>query len=71
MAEEFEQPIEYPRYVQTAEQKRRWRASIAAAEKFAAQSGGDATSVWLATRSLYKSDIPTGGEPETGDPSDG
>lgn len=63
--------FDYPDYVTTDEQKRRWRLSIASAEKFARDTGGDATTVWLATRSFYNSDIPTGdGDPEDTNPSD-
>jgi hypothetical protein len=43
----------------TDEQKRRWDFAEAMARKVAEEIGGDETTVWLATRSLYKSDIPT------------
>lgn len=54
--------FDYPQYVTTDEQKRRWRLSIAAAEKFASDVGGDDKTVWMATRSFYNSDMPTGDE---------
>lgn len=65
----------YPPYVVTPEQKRRWDAASAAARNVAAGIGGNERTVWLATRSLYKSDIPTGQapenlEPESENPSD-
>ena len=58
----------YPPYVVTPEQQRRWDAAGAAARKVAEEIGGNETTVWLATRSLYKSDIPTGFAPETAEP---
>lgn len=50
----------YPSYVVTDEQKRRWVIAGKAAAKVAAENGGNDATVWLATRSLYNSDIPTG-----------
>ena len=55
---------DYPPYVVTPEQKRRWDAALAAARNIAPAIGGNEQTVWLATRSLYKSDIPTGQSPE-------
>lgn len=66
----------YPPYVLTPEQRRRWDAAEAAARRVAEEIGGNEETVWLATRSLYKSDIPTGPpletlpEPNTEVPSD-
>lgn len=56
----------YPHGVTTPEQRRRWDASAAAAAHLGGQDGDEAF-VQEATRSLYRSDIPTG-EPV---PSDG
>lgn len=61
--------IEYPDYVQTAEEKRRWDLCREAAEGVRKMVGGNAETVWLATRSLYKSDIPT--DAPAGNPSEG
>lgn len=54
-----EAPVQYPAFVATAEQRRRWDLSRLAAEKTADMIGGNAETVWLATRSIYNSDIPT------------
>ena len=62
--------FDYPKYVTTDEQKRRWRMSIAAAEKFARDVDGDDTTVWMATRSFYNSDMPTGDGDNPDIPSD-
>ena len=65
-----EPPEGYPPYVVTDEQKRRWNAAKAMARQLAEEIGGDETTVWLATRSLYKSDIPTGPLPDDEKKSD-
>lgn len=49
----------FPPFVFTEEQKRRWVLSAAAARRVAEQIGGDELTVFLATRSLHNSDIPT------------
>ena len=50
----------YPEEVVSEDQKRRWRLSIKSAEKFARNAEGDETTIWMATRSFYNSDMPTG-----------
>ena len=50
---------EYPPYVKTEAERHRWDMAGRMAERVAEEIGGDATTVWLATRSLYRSDIPT------------
>jgi hypothetical protein len=50
----------YPPYVASEEERRRWDLCAALAEQlFADPEDGSARDVWLATRSLYRSDIPT------------
>jgi hypothetical protein len=49
----------YPPYVTTEADRRRWDLSEQAARRVAANIGGDEATIWLATRSLYRSDIPT------------
>lgn len=50
----------YPPYVNTEEERRRWDLSKATARDLAANSDiDDPAFVWLATRSIYNSDIPT------------
>jgi hypothetical protein len=49
----------YPSYVKTEAERHRWDMASRMAERVAEEIGGDATTVWLATRSLYGSDIPT------------
>lgn len=70
MADEPEQEEQatsgYPSYVVTDEQKHRWDMAGKAAREAAGEIEGDETTIWLATRALYNSDIPT--DPE--DPSD-
>jgi hypothetical protein len=54
----------FPGYVQTPEQRRRWEVCADAAATLSAlhePSGGpDSRFVWVTTRALYNSDIPTG-----------
>jgi hypothetical protein len=49
----------YPTYVKTEAERHRWDMASQMAARVAEEIGGDATTVWLATRSLYRSDIPT------------
>ena len=49
----------YPPYVKTEAERHRWDIASRMAARVAEEIGGDATTVWLATRSLYRSDIPT------------
>lgn len=51
----------YPDFVRTESERRRWDVSCEAALNVVEQIGGDEVTVMLATRSLYKSDIPTHG----------
>ena len=50
---------EYPPYVTTPAERHRWDMARQAALRVAEDIEGDDTTVWLATRSLYNSDIPT------------
>ena len=50
---------EYPPYVRTEAERHRWDMASRMAAWVAGEIGGDAATVWLATRSLYRSDIPT------------
>ena len=49
----------YPPYVRTGAERHRWDPASRWAVWVSEEIGGDATTVWLATRSLYRSDIPT------------
>jgi hypothetical protein len=49
----------YPPYVRTEAERHRWDMAGRWAVWVSEEIGGDATTVWLATRSLYRSDIPT------------
>lgn len=57
--EEANRPGNYPDCVKTPEERRRWDVARLAAINVAEGIGGDEYTVYLATRSLYKSDIPT------------
>ncbi|MFM9077272.1 MAG: hypothetical protein ACKORM_03445 [Solirubrobacterales bacterium] len=57
--EEANRPGQYPDGVETPEQRKRWDAARLAALKVAESIGGDEYTVYLTTRSLYNSDIPT------------
>jgi len=57
--EEANRPGNYPENVKTPEQRKRWDAARLAAIKVTESIGGDEYTVYLATRSLYNSDIPT------------
>jgi hypothetical protein len=67
MSEEREQgpprppPAEvYPPWVTSAEERHRWDLCLAVARQlFLDPQAGSASDVWLATRSLYQSDLPT------------
>ena len=59
MEGDLKAPVEYPPFVVTEQQKDRWDKAQVAAEAVVEQTGGNAETVWLATRSLYNSDIPT------------
>jgi len=48
-----------PSYVVTEAERHRWDLAEQTARHVAEDTGGDEATVWLATRSLYKSDIPT------------
>ena len=54
----------YPPYVRTDEERRRWDVCVEGAVAYSelCEPGGVADSqfVWYFTRSIYKSDIPTG-----------
>lgn len=51
----------YPSSVVTVEERLRWRVCRKYAEAAAAQDGDDAgTTIHFMTRSLYRSDLPTG-----------
>ena len=56
---EANRPGQYPDGVETPEQRKRWDAARLAAIKVAREIEGDEYTVYLATRSLYNSDIPT------------
>ena len=56
---EANKPGSYPDCVKTPEQRRRWDVARLAPINVAEGIGGDEYTVYLATRSLYKSDIPT------------
>lgn len=56
---ESNRPGHYPHGVETPEQRKRWDAARLAAIKLAEGIEGDEYTVYLATRSLYNSDIPT------------
>ena len=49
----------YPADVRTPAQRHRWNMARRAARAVVQQIGGDEITVLLATRSLYRSDIPT------------
>lgn len=59
----LEHLIEYPVYVRSIEEKGRWDAAAKTATAMVSGENplieGNAETVWLATRALYKSDIPT------------
>jgi len=46
----------YPAFAVTPAERRRWRLCRAMAESLA---DGDADTLWFASRSIYRSDIPT------------
>jgi len=46
----------YPMFVITPDEHRRWRLCRSVAESFADE---DSDTIWFASRSLYRSDIPT------------
>ena len=52
---------QYPPYVTTPVERHRWDIARQAALRVVEEIEGDDTTVWLATRSLYWSDIPTDG----------
>ncbi|MGI8729641.1 MAG: hypothetical protein ACR2LK_06550 [Solirubrobacteraceae bacterium] len=55
----------YPSFVVTVEERIRWRVCRGYAEAAAAQDGDDAaTTIHFMTRSLYRSDLPTGTQEE-------
>lgn len=49
----------YPSCVRTEADRHRWDLASQAAANVVAEIGGDEVTVLLATRSLYRSDIPT------------
>ena len=52
----------YPPYVRDAEDRRRWDLCSAIAELLMQDpTGSPAHEIWMTTRSLYQSPIPTGG----------
>jgi hypothetical protein len=51
----------YPPAVSTPAERRRWDLAEKAAVSVAESVGGNEVTVYLATRSLYNSDIPTDG----------
>lgn len=53
------EPEQYPPYIVTPEQKRRWNLCAAIAERDFGGEDGDPATAWMATRSLYQSDMPT------------
>ncbi len=60
---DFQTP-QYPPYVQTTEQRRRWDYCRANSILYCGENGQPAENtesedVWMMTRSLYRSDIPT------------
>ena len=57
--EEANRPGHYPDGVRTPEQRKRWDVARLAAIKLAQDIEGDEYTVYLATRSLYNSDVPT------------
>lgn len=68
-SERVEEPRQYPPYVRTQEDIRRWESC----QQVAIQSSGEpehSAAVWQMTRTLYHSDIPTDvdaeGEPPSG-----
>ena len=46
----------FPTFVITPDERRRWRLCRSVAESF---PDGNADTIWFASRSLYRSDIPT------------
>jgi len=50
----------YPPYVNTDSERRRWELSEQAAYRLFEDVGADNVLIWTTTRSLYRSDIPTG-----------
>ena len=52
---------QYPPYVNTPAERHRWDMSRQAALRVVEEIEGDDTTVWLATRALFNSDIPTEG----------
>jgi hypothetical protein len=52
------EPEIYPPYVRSATEKRRWNLAAAIAKGLFADLG-DPASLWMATRVIYRSDIPT------------
>jgi hypothetical protein len=51
-------PAPHPPYVESAEERRRWDLCEAIAEALFGDL--DRASVWMATRAIYRSDLPTG-----------
>ena len=50
-------PERYPPFIETAEERLRWEAAVAIADEIFA---GDTAGAWMAARSIYRGDIPTG-----------
>ena len=57
---------DFPEFVETDKDRHRWQMAVKAARIVADDLQGDEMTVWLAARSLYNSDIPTGSEDESG-----
>lgn len=56
-ASEVPQAEHYPPYITNDEERRRWDVALAIARQLFGDV--DEASVWMATRSIYKGDIPT------------
>ena len=56
---EANRPGQYPDFFRTPEERKRWDAARLATIKLAGDIEGDEYTVYLATRSLYNSDVPT------------